>query len=175
MNQKIKEEKQYDGIIVDVYYSSFETQSGPFKAEVVKHPGGATIAATHDNVHFYMVDQFRFGTDKIMTEFPAGKRDNKEDFIEVARRELREEIGYSAQTIIPLGYIETSPAFLDETLHLYYATDLEYVGQDLDEGEDVRVHLMTLDEIDHAIQNNEITDAKTIALAMKLRHYVSTL
>lgn len=175
MNFKIKETKQYDGIIVDVYNTSFETKAGPFKAEVLKHPGGSTIAATHDNVHFYMVDQYRFGANKMMTEFPAEKRDHQEDFIDVAQRELQEEIGYQANTIVPLGYIETSPAFLDETLYLYYATDLEFVGQNLDEGEEVRVHQMTLDEIDAAIVNNEITDAKTIALAMRLRHYVSNL
>lgn len=171
--KKQSENKRYEGIIVDLYNTDFETDAGIFTAEVLKHPGGACIAATHDNETFYVVDQFRFGTELVMTEFPAGKTDPGEDPQTVALRELREEIGYTAQTIVPLGFVHSSPAFLSEILHLYYATDLEFVGQDLDEGEELHVYRLSLSEIEARIMRNEITDAKTIALTYRLKHYLN--
>lgn len=65
-----------------------------------------------------------------------------------------------------------TPAYLTEALALFYATDLEFVGQNLDEGEELHVHQLKLSEIEAKIMSNEITDAKTIALAMKLRLYL---
>ena len=170
--KKLDERKKFDGFLIDAFEADFETDAGIFTAEVLKHPGGAVIAATHDDEYFYVVDQFRFGTEMIMTEFPAGKTDPGEIPLNVAKRELQEEIGYRAQTIVPLGIMHPTPAYLTEALALFYATDLEFVGQNLDEGEELHVHQLKLSEIEAKIMSNEITDAKTIALAMKLRLYL---
>lgn len=72
--KKLEERKKFDGFLIDAFEADFETETGIFTAEVLKHPGGAVIAATHDDEYFYVVDQFRFGTEMIMTEFPAGKQ-----------------------------------------------------------------------------------------------------
>lgn len=170
---KLNETLKYKGKIVDVYDVSFKTQTGLFEAEVLKHAGGVCIAATHDDKSFYCVDQYRYGVECIMQEFPAGKIDEGEQPLEAAVRELREEIGFEAKTVVPLGYIHPSPAYLDEVLYLYYASDLDFVGQDLDENEVLNVYTRELDDIIADITANRITDAKTISLAYKLNHYIT--
>lgn len=168
----VKDERIRKGVVVDLHTVTYEGDT-LHEAEVLRHPGAVAIAATHDDENFFLVDQFRFGVNEVLTEFPAGKMDAGESPEITAERELREEIGYHAKTIVPLGYIYTSPAFLDEIIYFYYATDLEYVGQDLDEDESLSVYQMPLEKLEKGIMDQSINDAKTLALVYRLKHYLT--
>ena len=166
--------KILDGIIIDVYSADVETEEGSFPVQVFKHPGAVCIAAQKEDGTFFLVDQFRFGLNQNLLEFPAGKIDSpEEDPLETAHRELREETGYAAKTMIPLGIMHPAGAYIDEVLYLYYAKDLSYVGQDLDEHETLELISLSLSELKNKIFNDDITDAKTIALVMKVDHYLN--
>lgn len=154
-------ETLYQGSIINVYKEDHHD----FKAELVEVSEAVCIAASPDDIHYLMVDQYRYGISKVLREFPAGKVDPNESHLEAAQRELREETGYSAQEMIYLGPIYSSPAFLNEVLHLYQAKNLTYLGQDLDEDEDITISLMSLSDLNNA----DITDAKTLALLYKLQ------
>lgn len=173
--KKSNERKIKDGIVVDTYEADFETQAGTMTAQLLRHDGAVCIAATHNNQDFYIVDQFRFGIEEIMTEFPAGKIDEGETPLEAARRELAEEIGYAAQTIVPLGKVYSSPAYIDEVIYLYYATDLSFVGQNLDEHEELNIYTLTLNEINEKIMNGSIDDSKSLAMAYRLENHLKNI
>lgn len=160
-----KEQKVYEGVIIDVYRKQFEN----INAEILKHPGGVVIAAETAEGKFFMVEQFRFAMEENLLEFPAGKIDPGEKPETTALRELREETGYQAQSIEYIGKTYPSPAYLDEVLYLYYAKDLEFVGQDLDENEELDVKLFDLETIQKMIDEGDIVDSKTIALAYHLQ------
>ena len=66
-----------------------------------------------------------------------------------------------------------SPGYCGEIIHLYLARGLEFSEQDLDEGEFLNVHKLSLDELVEKIMNNEIGDAKTMAAALKAQKYLS--
>ncbi len=163
MNKK-NETHIFEGVIFDLYEAEFDD----FNAQVIKTTDAVCIAATKDGINYFVVDQFRYGIEETITEFPAGKIDAGETPLEAARRELREEIGYEAKTITPLGKVYSSPAVMSEALYLFTASDLHYVGQDLDEDEDINVRTMTLDEIKEAIKNETINDAKTLSLMYRM-------
>lgn len=163
MNKK-NETQIFKGVIFDLY----ETQFDDFNAQVIKTTDAVCIAATKDGINYFVVDQFRYGIEETITEFPAGKIDAGETPLEAARRELREEIGYEAQTIIPLGKVYSSPAVMSEALYLFTARDLTFVGQDLDEDEVLNVRTMTLEEIKEAIKNETVNDAKTLSLMYRM-------
>ena len=164
-----KYKKQYTGKIVDVYDVMF----GNFEAEVLDHAGGVCVAAMDEDGKFFLVEQFRYGVSKNMIEFPAGLTDPGELPETTALRELREEIGYQADNLVPLGHIYASPAYLNEVIYLFYASHLNYVGQDLDENEELTVMKEDLSWIQNKIVTNEITDSKTIALYMRLDAYLN--
>ena len=163
--------KRYTGKIIDVYDVMF----GDFEAEVLNHAGGVCVAAMDKNDQFFLVEQFRYGIGKNVIEFPAGLIDPNELHADTALRELREEIGYKAHKLVYLGYVYASPAYLNEIIHLYFASELEYVGQDLDENEELIVSTHDLAWIRKKIILNEITDSKTIALYMHLDNYLNEL
>lgn len=162
----------YQGRLLKLVTRTFVQKGIDVNAEIIRHPGAVVVAATHDNVNFYLVEQLRFAPDEMMLEFPAGKLEYGEDAFEAAQRELQEEIGFKANVWEPLGSILSAPAFLDEELFLYYATDLEYVGQNLDEDEELSVRRYSIEELETMILNNTIKDAKTISLLYKLTHFL---
>lgn len=170
--KKQQSRKVYEGIIVDIERTVFTQEDAAFDAEIIVHPGGAVIAASPDGENFLMVKQFRFAANETMLEFPAGKLEPGEDPASVALRELEEETGYRAHSLVSLGHVYSSPAIFTECIHLYYAHDLEFVGQNLDEGEELEVSTLNFQELEAMALNNSITDGKSVALIFKLKHYL---
>ena len=68
--------------------------------------------------------------------------------MEGAKRELLEETGYAATSLIQVGKLYPNPAFQTNTLYCYLALDAEEVSvQNLDAGEDIEVGLVPLDQV----------------------------
>ena len=66
--------------------------------EVVRHIGAVCVIPILDDGRVIMERQFRYPIDQVIWEIPAGKLDSKdEDPLDAAKRELREETGYSAE------------------------------------------------------------------------------
>ncbi|HCB11097.1 MAG TPA: hypothetical protein DEO94_02930 [Cyanobacteria bacterium UBA11991] len=119
------------------------------------------VALTNDN-KIILVKQFRYPLKRTILEVPAGKLEKDENPDDAAKRELEEETGYRAKNWKSLGYINTTPGICTEKLYLYFASDLEYVGDHPDKGEVLQCFEYGLDEIYKMIQDGEINDSKTI-------------
>lgn len=167
----VSEELQYHGIVTDVYNVRYEGLD--FTAEVYKHPGAVAIAATLDDEHFFVVKQFRFGANQLTIEFPAGKLEKGEEIAVCAIRELEEETGYHANNLVYLGKFYSSPAFLDEMLYIYYASDLTYIGQNFDPDENLELLSLSLNELEDLCLNAPFNDAKTLAMLFMLKNYLA--
>ena len=85
---------------------------------------------------FLLVRQWRHAARCLTTEFPGGVRDGYEDPAHTAARELLEETGFQAGTLIHLGSCSPNPALFSNTFHCYLARDLHPTGaQHLDQDE----------------------------------------
>lgn len=98
-----------------------------------------------------LIEQFRIPVQKRVIEIPAGlvgdEPEHKgEDLSETARRELLEETGYRAESVVPLLSSPTSPGMTPEITHLFHATGLtaESEGGGI-AGEDITVHIVPLE------------------------------
>jgi ADP-ribose pyrophosphatase len=83
--------------------------------------------------------------------------------LDCARREPIEETGYRADHWRALGTTYPSPGFCDETQHLFVATGLvpEHGAADADEM--LEVMRLTGEEVERAIADGTLVDAKSIA------------
>ena len=131
--------------------------------EVVRHDGGAGGVAMLPGPDVLLIRQFRYPVGEEILELPAGKLFPGEDPLLCAKRELREETGYSAANIVPLLSMLTSPGFCDEVLHLFLATDLVPGEQALEEGEEsITVLRVALAEALRMCVDGRIRDGKTV-------------
>ncbi len=129
--------------------------------KMVDHPGAAATLVVEDG-QVLLVEQYRPAAGRLMLELPAGTIDRGEPPIECAQRELQEETGYSAQHWETLGHLYPTPGYTNEILYLYLASGITKGEQRLDDGEDIKVRWVPLDEVREMIDNDGINDAKTI-------------
>ena len=94
--------------------------------------------------------------------------DPGEEPLESAKRELKEETGYTAENWTQLTEYYPTAGFTNEYIHIYLAQGLTPGETDFDETEVIEVEEYTLDELLAMIKTGEIHDGKTatgIALA----------
>ena len=155
-------ETKFDGKFIRVTRDDVELATGQESfREVVRHPGGVVIVAKKDE-KILMVKQYRYPIKEVSLELPAGKLDYGENPDLAAKRELEEETGYIAKNWDSLGFIYTTPGFCDEKLYLYFASDLEFKKQNLDDGEILECFEYNLDSVFEMIKKGKINDSKTI-------------
>lgn len=163
IERTIKSEKVYSGKILSVKLSTVELPDQKYsKREIVLHDNAVAVVAIHDD-KILLVKQYRISVDKIIYEVPAGMIEHDENPKDAALRELEEETGYRAKNIEYLTEFYSTPGFCTEKLSIFYAKDLEFVGQNLDEGENLEVVEMPLEEAISMIESGEIMDGKTIS------------
>jgi len=136
---------------------------GEATREYVVHPGAVLMLPILADGRLVLERQFRYPVGRVMLEFPAGKIDLNETPLATAKRELREEAGYTAGTWQHLGTVHPEIGYSTEAIEIYVATDLAHVGAQLDEGEFLDVVLMTEDELLAAFDAGLVTDGKTVA------------
>lgn len=174
MEKKISSERIYEGKIINLRKDKVLLPNNEVTfREVIEHNGGVAIALENDDGKFFLVNQFRYGPQKNMLEFPAGKKEKGEDSLSTAKREIIEETGYSGKDYMYLGSIVPTGAYLEEIIDMYYAKVDMFYGQNLDSDEFIIVEQYTLDDIINKIMKNEIIDAKTIAMAFKIKEIKS--
>jgi ADP-ribose pyrophosphatase len=139
--------------------------NGIEKEKVIVHPSNAVAILPLNGDRCKLLKQYRYAIDQYIFEAPAGTMEPGEDPLETARRELIEETGFTAQSIVSKGFIYTTPGYTDEKIYLFEARDLspsqEY-GKDEDEVIEV-VDIAIIDLIG-MIRKGTIVDAKTICL-----------
>jgi ADP-ribose pyrophosphatase len=156
----------YDGKLIDVTLELW----GDNEREIVEHPGSVAIVAVDGDQQVWLVRQLREAARKELVELPAGARDEGEEPLEAAKRELREECGLTGGAWCELGAFWTTPGFCREYMHLYLAEGVEAGDADPDEDEEVEIVQWRVDEL--AAKLGEIEDAKTLAgllLFLRLR------
>lgn len=172
--KQIASEEKYKGIIVRVRLDDAELHTGrPVKREVVEHPGGVGVLPVDEEFNCYMVRQFRYPFGRMLLEIPAGKRENKEDPLLCAERELSEETGFEAEELIDLGECYTSPGISTEVLYVYLALGLKPGKSHPDEGEYLNVEKIPLKTLSEMVMRNEIPDAKTVVAVLKAEKYLA--
>lgn len=134
--------------------------------DVVRHSGSVVILAIDDTQpepHVLLERQYRYAAGDYLWEIPAGRIDGKEKPLAAAKRELREETGYSAKSWRKALFFYPSPGFMDETMTVFLARGLKPGEAQPEDDERIDFELVPLTQAIRMITSGEIRDAKAIA------------
>jgi 8-oxo-dGTP pyrophosphatase MutT (NUDIX family) len=131
---------------------------------VLETPDWVNVVALTRGDLLVLVRQFRFGSGAVELEIPAGLVDDGETHEDAAKRELREETGYTAPSWTYLGACSPNPAFLDNLCHHWLAErstrDAEPV---LDPGEDIAVETVPLADVPALVAEGALRHALVLS------------
>jgi ADP-ribose pyrophosphatase len=154
----------FEGLVVDLEQMDVMIGAkGWHTYQVVRHPGGVAVLPLHGDGTVTLIRQLRPAVDSVMLELPAGRLSPGEEPAACGLRELVEETGLIAGSLVPLGFIHPSPGVFDEVIHLFLATGLIQVAASQEDYEDIECVRVTFAEALAMARDGRISDGKTIA------------
>jgi 8-oxo-dGTP pyrophosphatase MutT (NUDIX family) len=129
----------------------------------VWHPGAVTVVP-YDEQHVWLVRQPRPSSGLAASlEIPAGKRDREnEPLLDLAKRELVEEIGKEASDWRVVKPFFPTPGFCNEHITLFAATGLSDAPGGPEPEDDERIEIVPWPLADIAAAIDETSDGKTL-------------
>ena len=158
----ISTETVYQAKIFRVSRHTIRESDVIYEREIISHNGSAVIVPVFEDQTIALVRQYRHPAGKYLLEIPAGSLEANENPEIGAARELEEEIGVRAAKIEKLTEFYVSPGFLSEKMHVFLATDLTEVGQNLEDDELISIERISFPRAFEMIRSGEIEDAKTM-------------
>ena len=118
--------------------------------------------------HIWLVGQHRFALGTYSWEVPEGGCPEGQAPLETAHRELAEEAGLKAESMVPFFNLHTSNSVTDEWGEVFLATELSPVAANPESTEDITITKIPLETFFKRVDLGEITDSITVAAAYKL-------
>jgi len=168
----ISSEKRFESSIFTVTEDVATDPDGfEIKRAIIQHCGSAVIMPIDEKSRILLVRQYRLPARQFMWELSAGRVDKGEKVLQAAKRELREETGFSAKKWTKLSSFYVSPGFLAEKMSIYLVEDLKAGEIQPMEDERVTVKWFKTREIDKMIRDGKIIDAKTMVGFLTWKRY----
>ncbi len=172
---KLDERVVWTGTLVSAGTGTFADPDGTtFERDIIHHPGAVVVVPVTDDGEVILVRQYRAAIDSELLEVPAGKRDVSDEPVEItAHRELEEEVGMRAGSMVRIAEFYNSPGFCDEHSFLFLATDLTPCATSFQghEEQHMTIERISLDTVPDLIASGEMVDGKSIiALCLAREH-----
>ena len=160
--QLLRSRPIFEGRVFNVRVDDLRYPDGSeHRVDVVEHGASLAIVATPSSGRLILVRQYRHPAGVPLWEIPAGTAEPGETLPEGALRELREETGYRAGRIRPIGATWMTPGFCSEVMHFFHADGLEEGEPALDDDERIETASFTW-EAAWGLVAQGIADAKTL-------------
>ena len=112
--------------------------------------------------------QFRFPLNTYSWEIPEGGGPHGTDPLKSAKRELLEEVGYTAKNWTPLLEMYLSNSVSNEKAIVFIAEDLTEGKSQPEDTENLTVEKIHFSELYQQVMDGIITDAISVAAVLKL-------
>lgn len=163
----ISSETVFQGPIFSVVSERVKEPDGiAVRRDIVRHNGSVVILAVDDSTRpprVLLERQYRHAAGQRLWELPAGSLEPGENKLSAAKRELLEETGYTAGTWQHALFFYVSPGFLNESMEVFLARDLEKGKAQPEEDERIALRFFPFPQVIRMAMSGKIQDAKTLA------------
>jgi len=121
---------------------------------------------------FVLVREYRHLCQRVSLGHIGASIEPGETAEHAAHRELQEEAGYQAGSLIHLGGQFSLPALSTEYVEVFLAQDLEPAQANPEAYEQIEPVVMTADEIDEAIRTGEVVDGIAITAWFRVKQFL---
>jgi ADP-ribose pyrophosphatase len=176
---KISSRRVYTGRVVSLDVDTVRFPNGTEgELEMIRHSGASAVVPVlevpNEETKVILIRQYRYAAEGYVFEIPAGRLEEGEAPEACARRELKEETGYTAETVTPLTTIFTTPGFTDERIHLFLASGLRPGESNLESDEVLDLHPVSIGDALEMIRSGAISDGKTISALLYVAQFHRT-
>jgi len=125
---------------------------------IVNLKAGVCVLAIDEELNVYLTQEFHYGVGRVTLEgVSGGIEEDDDDVLETAQRELKEELGITADTWTQMGTVDPFTSSVVSPTQLYLAQSLTF-GEDDQEGtEQISCVKMPLSEALQRVNDSEIT------------------
>jgi ADP-ribose pyrophosphatase len=160
---KLERELVFQGRMLKVHRDTVRLPDGNTATrEHIYHPGAVAILPVLDSGDIVMERQYRYPLGRDFIELPAGKMEPGEAPLATAKRELREETGYSATHWEFMASVHVAIAYSNERIDLYLARGLTLGKTGLDDEEFLEILTVPPEQAFQWLREGRITDSKTM-------------
>lgn len=136
--------------------------------------GAVMVVACPDAEHFYLIREYSAGTHDYQLGFPKGLVDPGEEVLDAANRELKEEAGFGANTLVPLKSVALAPGYFNATMQIVLATGLYPQSLPGDEPEPLELVKWRWQDFDELLLQADFTEARSIAALFLAKKYLES-
>ncbi|MCC9135670.1 NUDIX domain-containing protein [Pontibacter silvestris] len=115
----------------------------------------------------YLIGQYRYALNEYSWEIPMGGGLIEDDILESAKRELKEETGFTAAKWTNIARLHTSNSVTDEEGFVFLAQGLTAGDTAFEDTEELHIKRVSFDEAVQMCMTNKITDAISVAGILK--------
>lgn len=122
------------------------------------------VLALNQRNEVALAGQWRYPVGRYSWEIVrGGSGEGESDMLAVARRELREEIGYDAAQWSPLGAVDVCNGVTSDVQHLFVARELTFRGVHQDPVEKIETRWVPFEQAVRMALEGEITEICSVA------------
>jgi ADP-ribose diphosphatase len=134
--------------------------------------GAVIVVAMRDAETVLLVREYAAGLHHYELGLVKGRLDAGESVLEGAQRELKEEIGYGANSLMELTSLSLAPGYMTHVTHVVLARDLYPEKLQGDEPEELQIVPWPLADLHTLVQRQDCTEGRSIAALYIARDYL---
>jgi len=139
---------------------------------VVKMKPGITILPVDDQKNVYLTQEYRYAIERETVEAVSGGIDEGENKELAAKRELKEELGITANEWIDLGVVDPFTNAIESPSYIFLAKGLNFSGSNPEGTERIKIVKTPFKQAIKWVMENKITHGATATLILKAKDYL---
>ena len=140
----------------------------PGSYSVVNLKPGVCVLAIDDDNYVYLTEEFHYGVGRVTVEGVSGGVESDENPLAAAQRELKEELGISAELWYGLGTCDPFTASVVSPTRLYCARKLTFSDASPEGTEQIRCVKLSLTDALQRTMDSQITHGPSAVLILKV-------